>query len=96
MFNRDDHDRKSCCFLEFLFDVANRVAKARRAIRKESLHSVARYNDNADIYLCPLQAISQMNNITNEPYIAYAVDETRQQDFQEYGRQLLLGINYKL
>ena len=38
----------------------------------------------------------QMNNITNEPYIAYAVSETRQQDFQEYGRQMLLGVNYKL
>jgi hypothetical protein len=24
------------------------------------------------------------------------VSETRQQDFQEYGRQILLGVNYKL
>ena len=43
-----------------------------------------------------LSILLQMNNITNEPYIAYAVSETRQQDFQEYGRQLLLGVNYKL
>ena len=43
-----------------------------------------------------LSILLQMNNITNEPYIAYAVTETRQQDFQEYGRQLLLGVNYKL
>ena len=46
--------------------------------------------------LSGLSILLQMNNITNEPYIAYAVSETRQQDFQEYGRQLLLGVNYKL
>ena len=46
--------------------------------------------------LTGLSILLQMNNITNEPYIAYAVSETRQQDFQEYGRQLLLGVNYKL
>jgi TonB-dependent receptor len=38
----------------------------------------------------------QVNNLTNEPYIAYAVTETRQQDFQEYGRTFLLGVNYRL
>src|SRR5262249_38913109 len=43
-----------------------------------------------------LSILLQVNNLTNEPYIAYAVTETRQQDFQQYGRQYLLGINYKL
>lgn len=43
-----------------------------------------------------LSVLFQVNNLTNEPYIAYAVSETRQQDFQEYGRQYLLGVNYKL
>lgn len=43
-----------------------------------------------------LSILFQVNNMTNEPYIAYAVSESRQQDFQQYGRQLLLGINYKL
>ena len=43
-----------------------------------------------------LSVLFQVNNLTNEPYIAYAVSETRQQDFQEYGRQFLLGVNYKL
>jgi iron complex outermembrane recepter protein len=38
----------------------------------------------------------QANNLTNEPYIAYAVSETRQQDFQQYGRQYLLGFNYRI
>jgi iron complex outermembrane recepter protein len=46
--------------------------------------------------LSGLSILLQMNNVTNEPYIAYAVSETRQQDYQEYGRQLLLGVNYKL
>jgi TonB-dependent receptor len=43
-----------------------------------------------------LSLLFQINNLTDEPYIAYAVTETRQQDFQEYGRQILLGENYKL
>jgi TonB-dependent receptor len=43
-----------------------------------------------------LSILFQVNNLTNEPYIAYAVTETRQQDFQEYGRQFLLGVNYRL
>lgn len=43
-----------------------------------------------------LSILLQVNNVTNEPYIAYSVTETRQQDFQEYGRQYLLGINYRL
>jgi TonB-dependent receptor len=43
-----------------------------------------------------LSLLFQVNNLTDEPYIAYATTETRQQDFQEYGRQILLGVNYKL
>lgn len=43
-----------------------------------------------------LSILLQVNNVTNEPYIAYSVIEPRQQDFQEYGRQYLLGINYRL
>lgn len=43
-----------------------------------------------------LSILFQVNNLTNEPYIAYARQETRQQDFQQYGRQYLLGVNYKL
>jgi TonB-dependent receptor len=43
-----------------------------------------------------LSVLFQVNNLTNEPYIAYAVSETRQQDIQDYGRQYLLGINYRL
>jgi iron complex outermembrane receptor protein len=43
-----------------------------------------------------LSILFQVNNVTNEPYIAYSVSETRLQDFQEYGRQYLLGVNYRL
>jgi TonB-dependent receptor len=43
-----------------------------------------------------LSILFQVNNLTNEPYIAYAVNETRQQDYQEYGRQYLIGVNYRL
>jgi TonB-dependent receptor len=43
-----------------------------------------------------LSVLFQVNNLTNAPYIAYAQTETRQQDFQQYGRQFLFGLNYKL
>ena len=43
-----------------------------------------------------MSLLFQINNLTNEPYVAYAVTETRLQDFQEYGRQYLLGVNYRL
>ncbi|WP_116807420.1 TonB-dependent receptor [Steroidobacter cummioxidans] len=43
-----------------------------------------------------LALLLQVNNVTNEPYIAYSVSEVRQQDFQQYGRQYLLGVNYRL
>ena len=43
-----------------------------------------------------LSILFQVNNISNEPYIAYSVSEARQQDFQEYGRQYLLGVNYRV
>ena len=50
----------------------------------------------SDGKLSGLSILFQVNNLSNEPYIAYAVTETRQQDFQEYGRQYLLGVNYRL
>jgi iron complex outermembrane recepter protein len=43
-----------------------------------------------------LSILFQVNNLTDEPYVAYAVSEVRQQDFQEYGRQFLFGVNYRL
>lgn len=42
-----------------------------------------------------LSILLQVNNLTNEPYIAYSTIETRVQDYQEYGRQVLLGFNYR-
>ena len=43
-----------------------------------------------------LSLLFQVNNLTDEPYVAYAVDEARVIDYQTYGRQFLLGLNYKL
>jgi TonB-dependent receptor len=42
-----------------------------------------------------LQILAQVNNLTNEPYIAYSQNKSRLLDFQEYGTQYLLGVNYK-
>jgi iron complex outermembrane receptor protein len=42
-----------------------------------------------------LQLLFQVNNVTNEPYIAYSVNKSRILDFQEYGTQYLVGANYR-
>ena len=42
-----------------------------------------------------LQLLFQVNNLTNEPYIAYSVSKSRLLDYQEYGTQYLLGANYR-
>ncbi|NBU26080.1 MAG: TonB-dependent receptor [Gammaproteobacteria bacterium] len=42
-----------------------------------------------------LQVLLQANNLTNEPYIAYSQIEDRLLDYQEYGTQYLVGLNYK-
>jgi TonB-dependent receptor len=42
-----------------------------------------------------LQLLFQVNNLTNEPYIAYSESKTRVLDYQEYGTQYLLGANYR-
>ncbi len=41
-----------------------------------------------------LQVLFQINNLTNEPYVAYSQEKTRVMDYQEYGTQYLLGLNY--
>ena len=42
-----------------------------------------------------LQLLFQVNNLTNEPYIAYSENKARVLDYQEYGTQYLLGVNYR-
>jgi iron complex outermembrane receptor protein len=42
-----------------------------------------------------LQVLFQINNLTNEPYVAYVEEKGRVLDYQEYGTQYLLGLNYK-
>ena len=42
-----------------------------------------------------LQILFQVNNLTNEPYIAYSEDKSALMDYQEYGTQYLLGLNYR-
>ena len=42
-----------------------------------------------------LQLLFQINNLTNEPYIAYSQEKTQVLDYQEYGTQYLLGLNFR-
>jgi iron complex outermembrane recepter protein len=42
-----------------------------------------------------LQVLFQVNNLTNEPYIAYSENKQRLLDYQEYGTQYLFGLNYR-
>ena len=43
-----------------------------------------------------LSVLFQVNNLTNSPYVAYQRSEAQLIDYQTYGRQFLLGVNYKL
>jgi TonB-dependent receptor len=43
-----------------------------------------------------LSVLFQVNNLTNAPYVAYQRSEAQLIDYQTYGRQYLLGVNYKL
>ena len=42
-----------------------------------------------------LQILFRGNNLTNEPYIAYSENKQRVLDYQQYGTQYLLGLNYR-
>lgn len=42
-----------------------------------------------------LSILFQVNNLTNEPYVSYQGSESRMMDYQTYGKQLFLGLNYK-
>ena len=42
-----------------------------------------------------LSVLLQVNNISNEPYVAYQTVESRMMDYQTYGKQFFLGLNYK-
>lgn len=42
-----------------------------------------------------LSVLFQVNNLTNEPYVAYQTTEARLMDYQTYGKQFFLGLNYK-
>jgi iron complex outermembrane receptor protein len=42
-----------------------------------------------------LQVLFQVNNLTNAPYVAYVQDKSRVLDYQDYGTQYLLGVNYR-
>jgi TonB-dependent receptor len=43
-----------------------------------------------------LSVLFQINNMFNAPYIAYQRSESQEIDYQLYGRQFLLGVNYKI
>ncbi|MGB5163671.1 MAG: TonB-dependent receptor [Woeseiaceae bacterium] len=45
--------------------------------------------------LSGLQLLFQINNLTNEPYVAYSQDKSKVLDYQEYGTQYLFGLNYR-
>lgn len=43
-----------------------------------------------------LSVLAQVNNLTNEPFVTYQNNDTRQViDYQNYGRTYLVGLNYK-
>jgi len=43
-----------------------------------------------------VMVLFQINNLTNEPYVSYQQTQSRIIDYQTYGKQFLLGFNYKI
>jgi iron complex outermembrane receptor protein len=52
------------------------------------------YTFSGDTMMNGLMVLFQVNNLTNEPYIAYSQNKERMLDYQEYGTQYLFGLNY--
>ncbi len=52
------------------------------------------YTFGGDTMMNGLMVLFQVNNLTNEPYIAYSENKERMLDYQEYGTQYLFGLNY--
>ena len=51
------------------------------------------YNDGTALE--GLSLLLQVNNIDNEPYREYFFDSGLAQRYEEYGRQVLFGVNYR-
>jgi iron complex outermembrane recepter protein len=47
-------------------------------------------------YMKGFQFLFQINNLTNEPYVSYQQSQARLMDYQTYGKQFLLGFNFRL
>ena len=43
-----------------------------------------------------LSVLFQVNNLTDTAFRSYAGTEDRPRGYSKYGRQMLLGLNYKL
>ncbi len=66
MLDANYYNWKSRRFFELDFDVADRIGKTGRAIGQEFLQPIIGNYDDADIDLGFLQAVPQMNDVTNQ------------------------------
>jgi TonB-dependent receptor len=81
---------------EYIGEVANFAnERALRYVDADMITDAQLSYTFSDNMLDGLQVLFQVNNLTNEPYIAYSEDKTRVLDYQEYGTQYLLGLNYR-
>jgi TonB-dependent receptor len=81
---------------EYIGEVANFAnERALRYVDSDMITDAQLSYAFSDNMLEGLQILFQVNNLTNEPYIAYSESKTRVLDYQEYGTQYLLGLNYR-
>jgi iron complex outermembrane recepter protein len=81
---------------EYIGEVANFAnERALRYVDADMITDAQLSYTFSDNMLEGLQVLFQVNNLTNEPYIAYSENKQRVLDYQEYGTQYLLGLNYR-
>jgi len=85
---------------KFLGEVADHaLERNRRSFKGETLVDAQigyDFSSSGIDALYGLSVLFQVSNLTNEPFVTYQGNDERQvQDFQNYGRNYMLGINYK-
>ena len=85
---------------KFLGEVADHaLERNRRSFKGETLVDAQigyDFSSSGIDALYGLSVLFQVSNLTNEPFVTYQGNDERQvQDYQNYGRNYMLGINYK-
>ncbi|MCK8044312.1 TonB-dependent receptor [Shewanella sp. 1CM18E] len=81
---------------DFLGEVTGRsLARDQVYVKSETLVDAQVGYDLTEFGVDGLSVLLQVNNLTDEPFVTYQNGDTRQiRDYQQYGRNYMLGVNY--